>query len=636
MNNDKNRTFRIVALVGLLIAFSFGFDMAVPTGVHAATSSFAPDDNFKKGALDKNQDVKVRLTKYKLGETGFSPTGSVNDVKGVPSDATPLQGVRFSLYLITLSADCQASDLKIEKDKAGTTNSSTVLCGTVAETPEYSGITDGNGVIEWDTGKHNKIQYYVLQETNSPSGVIVSQSVIVGLPFYTTDNDGNSGYLYNVSLFPKNISDNQINKSVTGPSVVKSGNKLKYSLTQDIYNGAKGINPVEVSSAQPGDGYLDVSEIESTYTTQLRISDRLPSNLKLVTEPGPKVTWTCDATSHALVQDTDYEIKTTEEDPKRISENGDALLFTDGNTGQGVRYLTFDFWKTPDAATGFKNQANLCSTKIRINIEFMAEVTDNGDAAAGAAGTIQNTANVDVFDGSAGSTNPKGPTNAKSSSAGFTFAKTDINSNKPLAGAVFRLSKPDDPTQFLRETGDFGSEGALVTATSNSMGIVTFSGIPLYANSMYEELEGISRLPDTVKPNATWISQTQGKLHIVEVKSPQGYQAPNTDFGNVDFGVYTDKTASQIAAVGAIVPSMSDNLFGTYTADSAIVENNFKDANGKAIKIGMKNFKPSEAPIGLPLTGGLGIAIFLLIGITVVTITLYMRYRISKVQGSAR
>ncbi|BDR54152.1 hypothetical protein KIMH_02630 [Bombiscardovia apis] len=639
MVTNKNHVWSKTALTGVLALSLLGLGAALPSVAHADT--FNTTDNFIAGKMQTNQPVSLTITKYKQTDAGVTPTGSSQDAQLISAGSTPLQGVEFSLFPITLDAGCKASDLKITStNTAGTATAPTVNCGTVGAA-EKTGITDGNGVLKWDWANFSKVNYYVLQETNKPTGVTVSQPNLFGLPFFTTNTGNVAGYVYNLSVFPKNLTSNQINKSVVGSNIAQVGNQLTYTLSENIYDASKGINPTgnTTGAAVAGDGYLDVSEINGTTTQpQVRISDRLSSSLSVTGKP--KVSWECaGGASTDLVEGTDYTATTSTDDPKRIPANEDAPLFADGNSGAGVNFMTVDLWPTPAAANSFKTAIASCPAQVRVTVVYVATVTAAGDSAAGAAGTLQNTANADVFDGTPGKANPEGAADVRSSSAGFNFVKTDTTSAVGLEGAEFRLSDPSDPTSFLLQDGTFANTGNFVTATSNNKGIVTFTALPLFKDSNFTtDANGNSILPDDTVADSPWLTAASaGKLNLVEVAAPKGYQAPSTDFGSVDFSKYVGKTAKDIAAFGSIVPEIDTNIFGaTYSADSAIVNANFKDANNKPISVGMKNFTPAEAPIGLPLTGSQGILIFLVLGLAVVGITLYVRFRISKAQATTR
>jgi hypothetical protein len=646
--NDNNQTFRRTTLAGLLAIFSLCLGIMMPSPAQAAPPKFSEDDNFIPGAsVDPNKVINVTITKYKQNDAGVSATGSVNDATKIPNGATPMGGVPFALYPITLENDCKATDLKVKTSKAGTEIPSEVECGSVTPNDSFArkDRTNAAGVIKWSFENFTDVRYFLLQETDTPAGVSVSQPVIVGLPFYTSDESGRVGYLYNVSLFPKNIATGQINKSVQGPAVTQVGNVLKYTITQNIYDASKGILPEGKPSAVRGDGYLDMSEIASSSDSgmqpQLRIVDRIPSNLKQ--QGDPIVSWSCGGEKTVLVKDTDYTAIVHDEDPGRIQANvsggSSEPMFQDGNTGDSVKYLTVDMWKDNARAEAFKSATSGCTAQVRINVEIKVEVTADGDGTASSQGTIQNVANVDIYDGQAGMANPDGPGKSKILSYGFNFAKTDNTSVKPLPGAEFRLNNPNDRTKFLCASGEFSSDcsgSSFVKATSNSKGIVTFAALPMFKQDDYRTNEdGVSVLkPGVALPDAAWLSVDNGKLGIVEVKAPEGYQTPSVDFLHITWESHDLENVKNTGNT-KLVPDV--NLFGKeYRADDNLVKANFKDADNQPIEVGLKNFKASEAPVGLPLTGGLGIALFLMLGVTVVAITLYVRYRISKAQTSAR
>lgn len=663
-------TRKISKLTGAFVAVAscvamFGLGGALTSTAHADT--YTTKDNFIAGDLQTNVPVNLNITKYKQGAQGVNPTGSANDAAKIGADAMPVQGVDFTLFEVSVDTanNCKATDLLITAQNPGTTTAPTVKCGIVNPTPYGTKTTDGNGQTSFTWPSLSAVKYYVLQESKGPAqgGVVLSQDSLFGLPFYTTNhvdatNTDQTGYVYNVSVFPKNVSSSQISKSVSGPAVVQAGNTLTYNIGQRIYNKANKDVPTGVTPTpdptKPGDGYLDYSEINSTATTpiqpQVRIVDRLSSALSI--QGSPAVSWSCvDASNNpltgTLAAGTDYVASTTANDPQRLTGNGGGPVFQDKISGAGNNYVTVDLWTdgaspaTNTAAAKFLTATANCSTGLTIHVQLKAQVTTSGDGTSAPVGSVQNTAAVDVFDGTKAPVIPGGDASVKSASAGFQFAKTDETSAKAVPNAVFRLVKPGTSAYLLQDgtftstTNQPSATNPYFNATSNSAGVVNFVGLPLFKAADYDST---GQLKPTTPTDSQWLTDTTlgsgGKLDLVEVVTPTGFTNPGVSFGTVDFSKYIGQTANQISALGSVTPADYSGIFGQqYTADASIVSTNFADSTGAKISIGLKNF--AHPPIGLPLTGGQGILIFLIAGAAVMGITLFVRSRRNKANMTA-
>ena len=272
----------------------------VPMASAAPTFTYDDADNFQSGGVDDTQTVNLTVTKYRRSDTGNKPWGSVLDapVDG-ESKSTPIAGAKFKLYQVNLDGTTNPNgkcgspaDLEVTNEHPGDPTPPVLSCGdlidpeNVAEADREQ-TTPASGRISWDLGNFGEVKYFVLQETNIPAGVSASKTTLFGLPYATfnttTDGQGKTttiaGHIYNVSVFPKDVSTRQFDKSSTGGNkVVQVGDTIPYSIDQTIYNAGSGVYPPGATNNTPGDGYLDVSEIGEN---SLRIVDRLSSALLL-------------------------------------------------------------------------------------------------------------------------------------------------------------------------------------------------------------------------------------------------------------------------------------------------------------------------------------------------------------------
>ena len=672
-----------VALASCVALFAGGLATAPAYAVDYPP--FSASDNFLPGSLKSSSEVptvSLTVTKYKQTNEGGDATGSVNDATTVGGDdRETLAGVEFKLWELTVDNGKSVTDVKITDGKAGKDAAKTDVGGTV--TINEPGIDNGSlseptlpagqssvkttnsqGVIQWTWPNDGTVHYYVLQEIDEGPNTVhqftePAETTLFGLPFYTvaTDDAKTSGYVYSLSVFPKNISTTPFNKTVKEDGdIVQAGDTLHYTLTQKIETQG---------TAHTDDGKFYLSQIGGSNQPQLRLVDRLSSALEVQT-PAPKAQWTCKIDDP---ENPGRQKTTTAEDvpgasydgvkkstaaqtanPDKVN-GGTGKIFPAEEDSVDVQYAIFDFWS--DQGVGFVravNDAN-CVSAVTITIELTAKIVSNGDDTAATPGTITNTAGGN-FNNGANQDLPK--TTTYNLAAGFNFVKTDSQTDKALASAVFRLSKPDDPTQFLLDDGTFantepaGEDGAkFVSATSTKTGVVTFAGLPLFTATQKAKPNKAEWEVDTdwvtatrTGAPATGGTATPGLLHLVEVTTPDGYKAPGTDFKVVDFSSLEGKKVSDLTSNTTIEPDYTKFDFGQFNADEAKLAANdpntskkfyYTATNGDLVKVehGLINFLPEEKPgvIGLPLTGGAGVVIFLIVGATIMGVTLYVRRR---------
>lgn len=158
----------------------------------------------------------------------------------------------------------------------------------------FTGVTDANGQIVWNT-QNDKLQqgFYLLEETYSPydgtvsaknpSGVLADKSVasIITLPYANA-----TGYNYDVKVFPKNVGDvntktvlNQDNAYKIGDkvewdikTVITSEKVVKYSIT-DVLDFRLTYNDVAVAMILPGSAASIPLVLGTDYTLDVGVSE---------------------------------------------------------------------------------------------------------------------------------------------------------------------------------------------------------------------------------------------------------------------------------------------------------------------------------------------------------------------------
>lgn len=585
-------------------------------------SALAPADDFVEGALDTSKTPQLTLTKYLTGSNGSAATGSITDVP-TNGTGTPAKDIVFNVREVVPVTGKTVADIN-------PTDASTF---TYATSGFYAaGITNGQGVIDswfkadgagaptsnpvtFASGQH----YYVMTENTAvspgfdPAKYSESAPSFFGLPYRTTDDTGKSGYIYHLHVFPKNVSKGGLTKTVSRidrggnqVSIAQAGDVISYKVEHKIYNE---------STHAWKDQKLDVAEIAGD-KKDLRIVDRMGTSLKMddtsiraaITAPGEQAI--------GLDRNTDYDVKTGAAKPDRLGNKG--KFFENEQDGKAT-YTTFDFFgdknKVQQGVAGMASNP----TVLTVEITYQATVTADGDSTGngGVANRVQSDfrdtddgTGPDVIPGDDGTVTPSG-------SVAFGKVQKDGSKTqlKALEGAVFRLADPANPTSYLATDGAFhpttDTGVTFFSATSSPAGLVAFTGLPILDSNN----KGIA---------ANWT--------VVEFKAPDGYITAPNPFSQVTFDQNvvgkTDKEIVDYYGSNPIEPDYNQLSFATYTPDSAASTPNIK-FNGQQVAKMMMNYTKddTDAPIGLPLTGGRGIILLLVVGVAIMGGALYLRSR---------
>lgn len=585
-------------------------------------SALAPADDFVEGALDTSKTPQLTLTKYLTGSNGSAATGSITDVP-TNGTGTPAKDIVFNVREVVPVTGKTVADIN-------PTDASTF---TYATSGFYAaGITNGQGVIDswfkadgagaptsnpvtFASGQH----YYVMTENTAvspgfdPAKYSESAPSFFGLPYRTTDDTGKSGYIYHLHVFPKNVSKGGLTKTVSRidrggnqVSIAQAGDVISYKVEHKIYNE---------STHAWKDQKLDVAEIAGD-KKDLRIVDRMGTSLKMddtsiraaITAPGEQAI--------GLDRNTDYDVKTGAAKPDRLGNKG--KFFENEQDGKAT-YTTFDFFgdknKVQQGVAGMASNP----TVLTVEITYQATVTADGDSTGngGVANRVQSDfrdtddgTGPDVIPGDDGTVTPSG-------SVAFGKVQKDGSKTqlKALEGAVFRLADPANPTSYLATDGAFhpttDTGVTFFSATSSPAGLVAFTGLPILDSNN----KGIA---------ANWT--------VVEFKAPDGYITAPNPFSQVTFGQNvvgkTDKEIVDYYGSNPIEPDYDQLSFATYTPDSAASLPTIK-FNGQQVAKMMMNYTKddTDAPIGLPLTGGRGIILLLVVGVAIMGGALYLRSR---------
>ena len=651
-----NEGIRLPKLLGLAVAGATllaGMVVLPATQASAATDyGYNAEDDFRPGPLQSTVSPKLTVTKYLSLDQGYSPTGSSKDVEklNANADLVPAKGIAFNVRQVTPKegktlADIDAKDdatYTVEKNYIGVTDGQGVIntwypADTATNAPT-AGISDPSKAVSFPAGAN---YWYVLVENREESPAFKADNPnkldshkyqdaapsFFGLPYAATSLDATDtasqvqGYIYHLHLYPKNMNITQFSKTVQSVKdsqnnvkpqrTAVAGDTISYKLTQKLYNtGAK----------TPKDGKLDVSELTEG-NTDLRIVDRMSSSLKLKGEF--KVVLHADGVDDLpLAVNTDY----TESQP---TSNPDALfegkkMFANEVPSDNVSYYQFDFFKSLTTIKKFTPKAFL------LVITYDATVTGDGDS-TGTDGVANDAASdfTDNFDAGGNHQDPiREHTNVINAVIAFGAVQNEKTKFAALPDTEFRLIKSEaQPDEYLASDGNFYAEGKvpagvqLYKATANKNGLVAFAALPVFGSAAPTKDAG---------------KEVQaGDWLLKETKTPKDWRNPGIPFHTVTFGD-AGKTEEQVAQEygphATIQPDYTKLGFGKFGRTPKQIT----DGGGTAIQFNnvpvqtyLAHYATSDAdaPLALPLTGGRGILLLLVVGALIMGGALYARNR---------
>ena len=663
-----NEGIRLPKLLGLAVAGATllaGMVVLPATQASADEDSygFSTEDNFKPGDLDDSVQPQLTVTKYFSLVEGYAATGSANDVNNFKNDKdlVPAKGIRFNVFEVapngsaTNISDIVASDTSTWKMKDGT--------------QKFVAETDGQGVIkQWyaantdgSPNKANPLQfpkganhYFILQEDqkNSPAFAndnpqklditkyAPSANAFFGLPYRTngSNTDSTPGYIYNLHLFPKNRHSSAFAKTVQGVAdaktgeakasrFAKAGDKISYKLSQTIFNTT---NPVSK------DGKLDTHELKGSFA-DLRIVDRMSSSLSANNDFTVKIDYKDNTNADKSLPLTQgesgqYKLSTPTENPDRILKTtASPHMFPDNP--ENVSYFQFDFFggNATDTDGFIKKLQGLPATVLQLDITYTATVTGKGDS-TGTDG-VANDAASDFTENTTADGNPTDPihehTNVVNAVLVFGSIKSEKDGYAALPKTEYRLVDPGNQDKYLASDGQFYAPKALpedavfYSATANEDGLVVFAGLPIFDTPA----SGTS-------PKAATNTVPAGiKWNVLETKTPSGWRSPGFSFQQVTYDNYKGKTVDELVQElgphATIQPDYSKLSFGKFDVPATTITKNPIKFNNENISKYLEHYAVTDAdsPLALPLTGGRGILLLLVVGALLMGGALYARSR---------
>ena len=642
-----NEGIRLPKLLGLAVAGATLLAGMVVLPVTQASADedygFTSEDQFVPGALDETKVPQLTVTKYLSMTEGFAPTGSAADANKL-KNLTPAQGILFNVQEVqpkgdgkTL-ADIKADDPETWQVKSGTT--------------KFAGVTNGQGVIHtWYQGDGNgkptsteatfpagKGHYYILSENtaNSPAFDSANPNKLdqnkyktaansfFGLPYATNGSDANQtrGFVYHLHLYPKNVTKQSFTKTVQSVAdangnvkdqiTAVAGDTVTYKLSQKLYNE---------SSPKQNDGKLDVKELKGE-GKDVRLADRMSSSLQ-----GNPDSVQADIRDTAgkvvsLTADDFAKDVNTNKNPARLND-ATQKMFADVPTSD-VTYWVFDFF----TASGASKALGLGTSEMELEVTYTAKVTANGDSTG--TGGVVNDAASDYSENKNDDGTPKEPehehTNVTNAAIAFGSVQNANTNFAALPGTEYRLvENADSIDKYLASDGHFYAEGAapagvqLYKATANNKGLVTFAALPIFGD------EAETRAADKTVKNVNW--------QLVETKTPENWRNPGIPFQTITFAD-AGKTETQIVQEygrnATIQPDYTKLNFGKFDAPAEQIPAGTKMTfNNQAVSKYLAHYKTTEgdSPLALPLTGGRGIVLLLIVGALIMGGALYARSR---------
>jgi LPXTG-motif cell wall-anchored protein len=629
---------RLLTLSVAALTTAAAFLVAVP-GAQAVEPS--AEDNFRTDFIEgRGSERKLDLTKYLSNEKGKSATGSISDA---PKGLEVGPGVLFRLVEITPVNGTDPGSMNANDPRT-----------YVESKNDYFGVTDGQGKIVNGTGtgagfwKANTFGpritlndanndrtrgiedfgfrgyvYYLLTEMESPwdsKGYEKAAPSIISLPFATTMTVGGkeqSGYIYNLHVFPKNVKEQNLSKRVANVNG-KEYDATKQIITSNDMVTWEIVEKVEMGAKQSKDGKLYAEDVLTARGEFLVISDRLPESMQL--DRGNQdvkisLRYKDGGTEVSEILPTKVTVDT--KIPNKVDPPTDPLF--KGVENPRIKYATARINNSDLSAKALFDLRGGKITNPAFVMSITTRVTAFGDDTGSKEGALTNGAASNHVNHKNPSNDPNNPgdteeTQSSVPSFGYQFGKAihkkdEKGVQQPLAGAKFVLEDPQNPGSYFTSNGTWvnnPNDTRAVRAYSNEKGQVTFVGLPI--------------LKDDRRGGA-------GKFRLREISAPSGYQTPSAGWADVDFSSFIGMKDEEILKQfpKGVTPT-SRPSFGKFAAENA----NILNGEGKQFpnEEVLTNFSDGEdAPVNLPLTGGKGILLMLVAGLAIMGAVLFARNR---------
>lgn len=471
-------------------------------GITAAASGYGGTGD-TKGSITVHKYSKVTQA------TGTNPTGeAISDTAGL---GTPLSGAGYTLYKLTMPTLTSGQVLTDVYTSSISGDSGTVTItlaggGTVQATAAKAAgesYTDATGTVVFGTGSTLDQGYYLLVESTVPAGYTADDPTIISLPL---TNAAGTGYVYDVHVYPKNVSSIPITKTLDDTSQTYAvGDDIGFTIDAAFQNDEAAPNTVNsIDDLKAGSNY-GVMRVTDTLVGSLVYKT---STVHYLTETNKKILLTPVADYTLTITGSKYVWELT-------NTGIDKIINNEATEGKGVT--------------------------LEINIQATVQISDE-------ALTNQASSFVKKANATTDPINPPPITPPVVVPTGEVVVNKTMSDNTALAGAQFALATNAAATSFLLVDG---------TTVDNITSLAQLQAEIATRIAVGDTLKEIVVATTVVKGTQGYAvfsglpyDKTAGTTYrLVEVAAPSGYQlkeaAVNADLPDgIDAGKLATVTAT--------------------------------------------------------------------------------------------
>lgn len=241
--------------------------MAAALTMGMATTTLA----YNEGTTESAKKGSITVHKFTSMATTDTP-GTGNEIGDTSSFGTPAAGVAFELYKLdvpdlaegegTYTGKYTVSDDTVNFEVTGgtaATSGKDVTIGDKVTEFSNSGVTDENGELIFGKGTNGEGAsnleqgHYLLRETGSVDGyTAASPDIVISIPMTAADGTEN---LYDIHVYPKNISDELITKTLDdGDALVSPDTAFTWTIHaafQSPTDETKGLADLKSGDSEP-------------------------------------------------------------------------------------------------------------------------------------------------------------------------------------------------------------------------------------------------------------------------------------------------------------------------------------------------------------------------------------------------